>query len=78
MDAAGAMAHLFSPQGRVDPYPAYERLRAHGPVVEIAPGLYVATGYTAIDEVLRDPRYEVTHEELTQHPVAAGTARPST
>ncbi|BCL16961.1 cytochrome P450 [Micromonospora sagamiensis] len=77
MDAADAMAYLFSPQGRVDPYPAYERLRAHGPVVEIAPGLYVATGYAAIDEVLRDPRYEVTHEELTQHPVAGWAESPA-
>jgi hypothetical protein len=37
MDAAEALALLMSPPGRIDPYPTYERLRAHGPVVRAGP-----------------------------------------
>ncbi|MFI6265533.1 cytochrome P450 [Micromonospora sp. NPDC051006] len=59
MDAAEALTLLMSPAGRVDPYPTYERLRAHGPVVEAGPGFYVVTGYAEADELLRDPRLGV-------------------
>ncbi|XTZ18044.1 cytochrome P450 [Micromonospora echinospora] len=77
MDVAEAMTLLLSPQGRLDPYPAYERLRAHGPVVEAWPGLHVATGYAVIDEVLRDPRYVVAYEPLPQTTVAGWAASPA-
>ncbi|MFC3501924.1 cytochrome P450 [Micromonospora krabiensis] len=59
MDAADALTLLMSPQGRIDPYPTYERLRAHGPVVEAGPVFYVVTGYAEADELLRDPRLGV-------------------
>ena len=39
MDVAEAFASLMSPEGRVDPYPAYEQLRAHGPVAQTGPGV---------------------------------------
>ncbi|MFE0593594.1 cytochrome P450 [Micromonospora echinospora] len=77
MDVAEAMTLLLSPQGRLDPYPAYERLRAHGPVVEAWPGLHVATGYAVIDEVLRDPRYVVSYEPLPQTTVAGWAESPA-
>ena len=64
MDAAEALTLLMSPQGRVDPYPTYERLRAHGPVVQAMPGLYVVTGYPEVDELLRDPRLGVLDDAL--------------
>ncbi|WP_320067934.1 cytochrome P450 [Micromonospora sp. RTGN7] len=59
MDAAEALALLLSPAGRVDPYPAYEQLREHGPVVEAGPSLFVVTGHAEIDLFLRDPRTRV-------------------
>ncbi|MER7459402.1 cytochrome P450 [Micromonospora sp. NPDC126480] len=59
MDASEALALLMSRPGRLDPYPTYERLRAHGPVVQAAPGFFVVTGYAEADAVLRDPRFVV-------------------
>ncbi|WP_406081573.1 cytochrome P450 [Micromonospora sp. NBC_00858] len=64
MEAAEALTLLMSPQGRIDPYPTYERLRAHGPVVEALPGMYVVTGYAEADELLRDPRLVVLDDAL--------------
>ncbi|MCM0679089.1 cytochrome P450, partial [Micromonospora phytophila] len=67
MDAAEALALLMSPQGRVDPYPTYERLRAHGPVVQAGPVFFVVTGYAEADEILRDPRFGVMDDVLRDH-----------
>ncbi|MEH0843711.1 cytochrome P450 [Micromonospora sp. CPCC 205711] len=64
MDAAEALALLMSPAGRVDPYPTYERLRAHGPVVQAGPVFFVVTGYAEADEILRDPRFGVMDDAL--------------
>ncbi|SCL25205.1 Cytochrome P450 [Micromonospora rhizosphaerae] len=64
MDPADALALLLSPPGRVNPYPTYERLRAHGPVVQAGPMLYLVTGYAEADEILRDPRFGVLDDEL--------------
>ncbi|MBQ0980220.1 MULTISPECIES: cytochrome P450 [Micromonospora] len=64
MEAAEALTLLMSPQGRVDPYPTYERLRAHGPVVQAMPGMYVVTGYPEADELLRDSRLGVLDDPL--------------
>lgn len=66
MDASEAVALLMSPLGRIDPYPTYERLRAHGPVVQTAAGFFVVTGYTEADTVLRNARlaFEVMDDEL--------------
>jgi len=59
-----AVGSLLTPDGRADPYPTYDALRAHGPLVEAGPGFYVATGYAVIDEILRDPRTRVEDAEL--------------
>ncbi|GAB3843742.1 cytochrome P450 [Micromonospora andamanensis] len=64
MDAAEALASLMSPEGRVDPYPAYERLRAHGPIVPAGPGLYAVVGHAEADELLRDARVRVLDDHL--------------
>ncbi|WP_018253122.1 cytochrome P450 [Salinispora mooreana] len=63
MDASEAVALLMSPPGRLDPYPTYEQLRAHGPVVPTAAGFFVVTGYTEADTVLRNPRFGVMDDE---------------
>ncbi|MEU3564759.1 cytochrome P450 [Kitasatospora sp. NPDC006786] len=54
-----ALQYLASPAGRQDPCPAYAALRSHGPVVRLRPGFYTATGYDAVNALLRDPRLEV-------------------
>ncbi|MFF5214218.1 cytochrome P450 [Micromonospora sp. NPDC000442] len=64
MEPAEALASLMSPEGRVDPYPAYERLRAHGPIVAAGPGLYAVTGHAEADELLRDARIRVLDDHL--------------
>lgn len=64
MDPADALALLMSPEGRVDPYPTYEVLRAHGPVVQAGPVFFVVTGYAEADAILRDARFGVMDDAL--------------
>ncbi|QLQ35255.1 cytochrome P450 [Micromonospora robiginosa] len=64
MDPADALALLMSPAGRVDPYPTYERLRAHGPVVQAGPVFYAVTGHAEADAILRDARFGVMDDGL--------------
>ncbi|MFD6610463.1 cytochrome P450 [Micromonospora chalcea] len=64
MDPADALALLMSPEGRVDPYPTYERLRAHGPVVQAGPVFFAVTGYAEADAILRDARFGVMDDAL--------------
>lgn len=64
VDPADALALLMSPEGRLDPYPTYERLRAHGPVVQAGPVFYVVTGYAEADAILRDARFGVMDDAL--------------
>ncbi|MEV1289360.1 cytochrome P450 [Micromonospora sp. NPDC049679] len=64
MDAASAIALLMTPDGRRDPYPTYELLRAHGSVVAAGDRFTVVTGYAAVDQLLRDPRMIVLEGEM--------------
>jgi hypothetical protein len=64
VDPADALALLLSPAGRVDPYPTYEQLRAHGPIVAAGPDFYLVTGYDEADAVLRDTRFGVLDDDL--------------
>jgi cytochrome P450 len=67
MRAGEAVELLMTPVGREDPYPTYDELRAHGPLVRVQDGFFVATGYAVIDELLRDSRMFVEDDEyLTQ------------
>ncbi|MGR6318654.1 cytochrome P450 [Micromonospora soli] len=54
----------MSPAGRVDPYPTYEQLRGHGPVVQAGPVFYVVTDYAEADAILRDARFGVMDDNL--------------
>jgi cytochrome P450 len=47
---------LATPEGRADPYPLYERLRAIGPAVTALDGTLVVTGYRECSMLLRDHR----------------------
>lgn len=62
----GALAATGDPMARVlgrralaDPYPAYERIRARGPVSKHVVGLHIAASHGAAKSILRDPRFEV-------------------
>jgi cytochrome P450 len=66
MDAGEAVNLLMSPEGRDDPYPLYAAIREHAPLLKVQNGLYVATGFDVIGDILRDPRMLVTDVEYHQ------------
>jgi P450-derived glycosyltransferase activator len=53
------LALLMLHPGRDDPYPLYERLRAHGPLVRSRVGPWVTTNHRVCNAVLRDRRFGV-------------------
>lgn len=71
---------LVGSPGRTHPYPRYERLREHGPVVTIRPGLMVVVGYAECDAALRDtrlrvqdgPSYDSIYPDWRAHPALCG------
>lgn len=71
---------LVGSAGRTDPYPRYELLRAHGPVVSVRPGLTIVLGYAECDAALRDPRlrvqdgasYDAVYPDWREHPALRG------
>jgi len=69
MEAGEAIGRLLAPGGNVDPYPTYAALRAHGPIARLDDRLYVASGYAAITELLRDPRMRVQDEDYVRRMV---------
>jgi P450-derived glycosyltransferase activator len=50
-------------QGRADPYPIYERIRAAGPLVPTRQGNWMTTSHRVCDSVLRNRRLGVQAEE---------------
>jgi cytochrome P450 len=50
------LAALATPEGRADPYPLYERLRAIGPAATAPDGTMVVAGYRECSMLLRDHR----------------------
>lgn len=59
-----AVGALFSGQHWLDPYPVYDAIRSHGPVVRVEDRFWVASGYAAVDAILRDPRMLVPDKEF--------------
>ncbi|MET7297371.1 cytochrome P450 [Embleya sp. NPDC005575] len=59
MSPADALAALFTPEGRADPYPFYRVLRAHAPVLPVTDDLVLVTGYAELEQALRHPDLEV-------------------
>jgi cytochrome P450 len=55
MDFQSALASLFLPEGRLDPYPAYDVLRAHAPIFQALDGRWFVTTYALTTRLLRDP-----------------------
>ena len=48
---------FLAPEFIADPYPAYQRLRAAGPVLRHPAGFFVLTRYDDVSAFLRDPRF---------------------
>ncbi|AWL90764.1 cytochrome P450 [Streptomyces globisporus] len=59
MSPVEALDALGTVQGRQDPYPFYEAIRAHGQAVPTKPGRFVVVGHDACDRVLREPALRV-------------------
>ncbi|MGK5681401.1 cytochrome P450 [Actinoplanes sp. URMC 104] len=56
MDFATALGSLFTPEGREDPYPAYDVLRAHAPAFLAPDERWYVTTNALTNRLLRDPR----------------------
>ncbi|MEW1908884.1 cytochrome P450 [Kitasatospora sp. NPDC085895] len=59
MDGAAIIEQLVGPDGRADPYPLYELAHGLGPVAPCGPGVLMAVGHHACDQVLRNPAFGV-------------------
>ncbi len=55
MDYQTALGSLFSPEGRHDPYPAYDVLRAHAPAFLAPDERWYVTTHALTNRLLRDP-----------------------
>ncbi|MEV1330411.1 cytochrome P450 [Micromonospora costi] len=59
MDHQTALASLFLPEGRLDPYPAYDVIRAHAPIFQALDGRWFVTTHALTSRLLRDPHLRV-------------------
>jgi cytochrome P450 len=50
---------IFSPAGKIDPYPIYAALHQCGEAIALPAGMFAAVSFAAANEVLRDPAYQV-------------------
>jgi cytochrome P450 len=58
MEAEEIVGALMTPAGREDPYPLYAEARALGPLRRFKDlPMYLCTGYSEINQVLRDPAF---------------------
>ncbi|GAA5191145.1 cytochrome P450 [Rugosimonospora acidiphila] len=55
MDYQTALASLFQAEGRLDPYPAYDVIRAHAPIFPAADRGWFVTTHALTTRLLRDP-----------------------
>ena len=52
-----SIVNLHTPEGEQDPYPAFNTLRARGPILRSrANGGWIVSGYQEVTQLLRDPR----------------------
>ncbi|BBH68074.1 cytochrome P450 [Actinoplanes sp. OR16] len=59
MDHETALASLFSSEGRLDPYPAYDALREHSPIFQALDGRWFVTTHELTNRLLREPSLRV-------------------
>jgi cytochrome P450 len=78
-DSQALLLQLLDPSNRADPYPAYDRIRAHGPLQLPDMTLNVFSSYQDCDDVLRHPSSASDRIKSTaaQREIAEGVeARP--
>ncbi|MEV0233498.1 cytochrome P450 [Nonomuraea sp. NPDC050786] len=79
MDVESALAWIMGPNGIEDPYPGYQALHEHGPIVPVTDSLFIVVGYEAADQILRDASTSVVNEaRLDRNWPAWRTNRAST
>ncbi|SCL35012.1 hypothetical protein GA0070624_5144 [Micromonospora rhizosphaerae] len=59
MEYQTALASLFLPEGRLDPYPVYDVIRAHAPIFQALDGRWFVTTHALTSRLLRDPSLRV-------------------
>ncbi|GIF62467.1 cytochrome P450 [Asanoa ishikariensis] len=59
MDFQTALTSLSRPEGRLDPYPAYDVIRAHAPVFDTPDGRWYVSTHALTSRLLRDPGLRV-------------------
>lgn len=59
MDGEAIIGQLMGREGRADPYPLYRRAHALGAVAPCGPGMAMAVGHRAANQVLRNPAFGV-------------------
>ncbi|MBD0688570.1 cytochrome P450 [Streptomyces sp. CBMA123] len=64
MDGAAIIEQLMTTEVRTDPYPLYARAHELGPVVPAGDGMFVVSGYAAVDKVLRTPAFGVATADM--------------
>ena len=69
------LSQLWQPDGILDPYPIYARLRAAGSLTRSGTGAWVVAGHEIAQQVLRDRRFGV-REKGAPYPPDADSATP--
>ncbi|WP_433892075.1 cytochrome P450 [Streptomyces sp. CA-111067] len=72
MNAAAIVQALMEPAGRADPYPLYAQAHRLGPVLAVADGVFLVSGYAAVNQVLRDPGFGLPDLARVADRVGAG------
>jgi cytochrome P450 len=66
MTPAGILQDLMSPVGRADPFPLYAAAHRLGPLLPVTDDIFLVVGYAAVNEVLRNPVFEIPAEPSSQ------------
>ncbi|WP_037902704.1 cytochrome P450 [Streptomyces sp. NRRL S-350] len=64
MDGAEIIERLMTTEVRADPYPLYAKALELGPVVPAGDGMFVVSGYAAVNRVLRTPAFGVATADM--------------
>ena len=69
-DAAAIIQTLTSPAGRADPFPLYAAAHRLGPVLAVTDSVFLVVGYTAVNQVLRNPGFGLPDTVPSRNPAA--------
>ncbi|MFH9348423.1 cytochrome P450 [Kitasatospora sp. NPDC017646] len=64
MDGAAIIEQLMTTEVRADPYPLYARAHRLGPVAPAGDGMFVVSGYAAVNKVLRTSAFGVATADM--------------